>query len=100
MAVDDATGSLLDLIESDRIHADDREAVRLAILAAAFDDDGRIDPNLVRTSLPAWVRPQIIGPTYRAMCLEGVIEPDGWTTSTDSHGRNYGKPARTYRMAS
>jgi hypothetical protein len=44
------------------------------------------------------VQPQIIGPTYRALCLLREIEPDGWTTNTDTRGRNTGKPARCYRL--
>jgi hypothetical protein len=98
MAVDTHTGSLLDLIADDQIHADDRAEIERVILAVALEYDGRIDPNIVRRRLPAWVQPQLVGPTYRALCLAREIEPAGWTTSNDTRGRNSGKPARTYRL--
>lgn len=98
MAVDTFTASLLDLIADDHGHADQRQEVERVILAVALEHDGRIDPNVVRTRLPAWVQPQVVGPTYRAMALSGEIEPDGWTKSDDLRGRNSGKPARTYRL--
>jgi hypothetical protein len=98
MAVDTYTGSLLDLIADDDIHADDRAEIERVILAVALEYDGHIDPNIVRRRLPEWVLPQLIGPTYRALCLAQEIEPAGWTTSDDLRGRNSGKPARTYRL--
>ncbi len=98
MAVDTYTGSLLDLIADDQIHADDRTEIERVILAVALEYDGHIDPNTVRRRLPAWVQPQLVGPTYRALCLAREIEPAGWTTSDDLRGRNSGKPARTYRL--
>jgi hypothetical protein len=98
MAVDTHTGSLLDLIADDHIHADDRTEIERVILAVALEYDGHIDPNTVRRRLPAWVQPQLVGPTYRALCLAREIEPAGWTTSDDLRGRNSGKPARTYRL--
>ena len=98
MAVDSSTGSLLDLIADDDSHARAAEEVERVILGVAFDHDGHVDPNLVRRRLPIWVRPQIVGPTYRRLCLEGVLAPHGWTVSDDVRGRNSGKPARTYRL--
>ena len=98
MAVDTHTGSLLDLIADDHIHADDRCEIERVILAVALEYDGHIDPNIVRRRLPAWVQPQLVGPTYRALCLAREIEPAGWTTSDDLRGRNSGKLARTYRL--
>ena len=98
MAVDTYTGSLLDLIADDHIHADDRAEIERVILAVALEYDGHIDPNTVRRRLPTWVQPQLVGPTYRALCLAREIEPAGWTTSDDLRGRNSGKPARTYRL--
>jgi len=99
MACDKATGSLLDLIADDHIHAPARAEIERVILAVALEYDGRINPNVVRERLPAWVQPQLIGPTYRAMYLAGDIDADGWTVSTDTRGRNSGKPARCYRLA-
>ena len=98
MAVDTATGSLLDLIADSDDHAHHRAEIERVILAVALEHDGHIDPNTVRRRLPAWVRPQLVGPTYRALCLAREIEPAGWTTSDDNRGRNSGKPARTYRL--
>ena len=98
MAVDTATGSLLDLIADSDNHAHHRQEIERVILAVALEHDGHIDPNTVRARLPAWVQPQLVGPTYRALSLAREIEPAGWTTSTDNRGRNSGKPVRTYRL--
>jgi hypothetical protein len=98
MPVDTYTGSLLDLIADDHIHADDRNEIERVILAVALEYDGHIDPNIVRRRLPTWVQPQLVGPTYRALSLARQIEPAGWTTSDDNRGRNSGKPVRTYRL--
>ena len=98
MAVDMATGNLLDLIADSDDHAHHRTEIERIILAVALEHDGHIDPNTVRRRLPAWVQPQLVGPTYRALSLAREIEPAGWTTSDDNRGRNSGKPARTYRV--
>ena len=98
MAVDTATGSLLDLIADSDDHAHHRTEIERVILAVALEHDGHIDPNTVRRRLPAWVQPQLVGPTYRALALAREIEPAGWTTSDDNRGRNSGNPARTYRV--
>jgi len=98
MAVDTATGSLLDLIADSDDHAHHRAEVARIILSVAVEYDGHIDPNVVRRRLPSWVQPQQVGPTYRALCLAHEIEPAGWTTSDDLKGRNSGKPARCYRL--
>ena len=98
MAVDTATGSLLDLIADSDDHAHHRAEIERVILAIALEHDGHIDPNIVRRRLPAWVQPQLVGPTYRAMTLSRDIEPRGWTTNDDAKGRNSGKPLRTYRV--
>jgi hypothetical protein len=98
MAVDTATGSLLDLIADSDDHAHHRTEIERIILAVALEHDGHIDPNTVRRRLPVWVQPQLVGPTYRALALAREIEPAGWTTSDDAKGRNSGKPLRTYRL--
>ena len=100
MSVDEYTADLLDLIADCWTHTEQRAAVERAIMSVADDHDGRIDPNVVRRRVPAWVQPQVVGPTYRAMCKAGFIEPDGWVISDDLRGRNSGKPARAYRVAS
>ena len=98
MPVDATTGSLLDLIAHDPGHDSARTEIERVIWGVACEYDGRIDPNVVRARIPPWVQPQLVGPTYRAMTLAGDIEPDGWTTNTDTKGRNSGKPLRTYRL--
>ena len=98
MAVDTATGSLLDLIADSDDHAHHRHEIERVIMAVALEHDGAINPNVVRSRLPSWVQPQLVGPTYRALCLAREIEPAGWTTSDDNRGRNSGKPARIYRL--
>ena len=98
MPVDHATGSLLDLIADSDDHAHHRTEIERIILAVALEHDGHIDPNIVRRRLPAWVQPQLVGPTYRRLCLAREIKPAGWTTSDDLRGRNSGKPARTYEL--
>jgi hypothetical protein len=98
MSVDERTGDLLDLIAECWTHTAQRAEVEHVILDVARSSDGRIDPNVIRRRIPTWVQPQIVGPTYRAMCRSGVIQPDGWVISDDTRGRNSGKPARTYRL--
>lgn len=97
MSVDEMTGSLLDLIAECWTHEAQRAEVERVILAVADEHDGRVDPNVVRRRIPTWVQPQVVGPTYRAMCKAGLLQPDGWVVSDDTRGRNSGKPARAYR---
>ena len=100
MSVDERTGDLLDLIADCWTHEAQRTAVEHTILQVAADNGGAVDPNVVRRRIPTWVQPQVVGPTYRAMCKAGILQPDGWVISDDRQGRNSGKPARTYRRAS
>lgn len=97
--VDDYTRSILELIDGDPIHEDDRAAIVRAIFDAADAADGEIDPNIVRPHIPTWVQPRVVGATYNALATRGVIAWTGeWVTSDDSRGRNSGKPARLYRL--
>lgn len=92
---------MLAMIATDPIHGHDRATVEAAIRADAARH-GDIDPNRVRESLTnehgLTVYPRVIGATYSALRQSGVIAPLGWTISTDTHGGNAGKPARTYRL--
>lgn len=97
--VDAATGAVLDLVADDDVHARDRAAVVEAILADGRAHGGEVDPNRVRTEIPSWVYPRVVGATYRVLAGKGVIVPDGWVISTDTAGRNSGRPARRYRLA-
>jgi hypothetical protein len=97
--VDDATGSLLDLLAEDwrPFAEDDRDLIANAIRDAAIAHPFRmVSPNLVRAALDGRVKPQRVGPVYRALCLMGYLVPCGWETSDDRHGRNTGRPARLY----
>ena len=83
MAVDTYTGSLLDLIADSDDHAHHRAEIERVILAVALEHDGRIDPNVVRDRIPAWVQPQrppaqILGPLRRP---------------SDGRGRRHRQPA-------
>ena len=97
---------LLDLLEqvsngpeSWRIAERDRV---IAAMSVAFEADGCINPNRVRSLLtnPTTgeldVNPRVLSATYSSRRQRGVIRHVGWTTSTDAHGGNAGKPARTY----
>jgi len=44
------------------------------------------------------VYPRLLGAIYQALAKKGVLEFAGWTTSTDTRGRNAGRPARSYRL--
>lgn len=96
---------LLDLLEtvsngpeSWRIAERDRV---IAAMSVAYERDGLINPNRVRALLTNATgeldcNPRVISATYSSLRQRGVIRHIGWTTSTDVHGGNAGKPARTY----
>ena len=96
---DDETTAILRLVSGDPIHERDRAAIVAAIVAAAQEDDGHVNPNAVRARIVGNPYPRVIGATYYALRRAGVLVPHGWTTSTDTAGRNSGKPCRTYRLA-
>jgi len=102
--VDNTTASLLDLIQSDwrPFAQDDMNTIAAAIKLDAETHDGEIHPNRVRRDLAGKVKPQRVGITYRAMCLAGLIEVDGWDVNDGTgvdreNSGNSGKPQRTYR---
>jgi len=75
-----------------------REAARL--------DAGVVDPNRVRSLLAEKdgyaVESHVLSAAYARARATGrgrttLIERHGWTTNTDTRGRNGGKPLRTYR---
>jgi hypothetical protein len=100
--VDAATADLLDLIASDRLHADDSATVVAAIRATAAEHAGVVDPNRVRALLRnehgSVVTPQVIGATYQALAKAGVLVADGWVITEGSTSGNNGRPARRYRL--
>lgn len=102
--LDEPTAALLDLLDADwrPFVAADRNTVAGAIRDDARFHDGQVDPNRVRAALAALPvfsqpKPQRVGPVYRALCYLGFLEVAGWGFSDDTHGRNSGKPMRTYR---
>lgn len=97
--VDHGTGSLLDLLAVEWLPfaEDDRNLIARAIRDDAEAHDGHVSANRVRRALAGRVKPQRVGPTYRALCLQGIIRAEGWEVSDDLTGRNSGRPARTYR---
>lgn len=97
-AVPPRVEAVLALVLGDLIHQRDREAVVEAILTAADENDGEVDPNVVRPLIPEWVYPRCIGATYWSLARAGVIEPAGWTVSQDTKGSNSGRPARLWRL--
>lgn len=104
MPVDAERRAILELIAGDDTHRRDRALIVEAIVYAAAHNGGRIDPNLVRARLTnpdsgeLDVYPRVIGAVYNSLSANGVIQADGWTTSKDRKGGNYGKPARLYRL--
>lgn len=101
--VDPRTASLLALIDSDPIHERDRATVITAILVDARDNDGELDLNRLRARLTDErgnyrVYPAVVGSTVCALRWRGVLVHKGWTLSTDTHGRNSGKPIKTYTV--
>ena len=98
--VDDYTGDLLDLIQSDwtPFAEDDRNLIARAIRDDALAHDGMVSANRVRDAIAGKVKPQRVGPVYRALALFGELEVAGYeTTEPTKTGRNGGKPAMTYR---
>lgn len=94
------TTAILRLVDGDPIHERDRE-----LIVSAIVETGRahrlhlVNPNVVRSRLAGSVHPRCVGPVYGALRHAKVIEPVGWTVSTDTGGRNVGKPLRLYRLA-
>lgn len=95
------------LLLGDPMHALDRERIVVALVEDARRHDGHVDPNRVRAGLTRenadgssdlTVYPRLLGATYQALAKKGVLEFVGWTTSTDTRGRNAGRPARSYRL--
>lgn len=92
---DPHTAAVLALIAGDPLHARDREAIVDAI-RSAVRADGTVTSNDWRPLIPAWVYPRVVGATVNALTKAGVLTQVGWDVSTDTHGRNSGKPCRRY----
>ena len=95
---DPRTLAILALINGDPCHDRDREAIVDAI-RAAVRPDGTLSGNDWRPLIPSWCFPNVVGATVNAMAKAGVLIPTGdWDISTDTAGRNSGRPCRRYRF--
>lgn len=103
-SVDEDTASLLSLVANDQMtdHADREWAFfERALRFAGVADDGQINPNTLRAIVRGHVAPKRVGAFTRRALLEGLIRWDGeWVVSDDHEGRNAGRPAKQYRLAS
>lgn len=102
-SVPDDVADLLDLIAGDPLHARDRAKVIRAIVAEAAGHGGLVDPNRLRSRLAdehgvPTVYPRVVGAVVSALAQRRKLEPAGWVTSTDRHGKNAGRPARVWRL--
>lgn len=81
-----------------------RNRIRQAIAGDAREHDGEVNPNRVRARLlhPASGRldvdARILSAQYGALAAQGVLVQSGWTTNSDTAGRNGGKPLRLWRL--
>lgn len=98
--VDDATADLLDLLADDGTVSTDYEWELWVACAkgVAVDNGWHISPNELRRVIDGRIKPQRVGAfTHRALS-QGLVEYTGrYVTSTDTKGRNSGKPARELR---
>lgn len=92
------------LLRGDPLHRRDRERIVAAVVEEAREHDGFVDPNRVRARLTYGdtqelvVNPRVVGAVYQGLGKTGVLEFAGYIDSTDTSGRNAGKPARSYRL--
>lgn len=99
--VDDTTADLLSLVSRDEMtpRPDEEWQHFTRSVRAAAEPDGRVDPNCLRELLRGHVAPRRIGSyTHRAKCEGLLVETGDWVTSTDTEGRNAGRPVRVYRL--
>jgi hypothetical protein len=99
-SVDNETATLLDLV-SDEGHpsADFEYEEYVRAVRHVADADGRVDPNALREMVRGVVAPRRIGAfTHRARTSGLLVWTGEWVTSTDTQGRNAGRPIRAYRL--
>jgi hypothetical protein len=88
--------SICELVVGDPLHAEERQAVVSAI-RLAYRMFGEVNVNNVRPLIPSWVNPRVTSATYNALISRKLLVPTGeWTSSTDTKGRNTGKPQKVY----
>lgn len=89
---------LLAAVPTGLIREPESEIVERAILDYAAAHDGYIDPNHIREQLRGRVFHKVIGPTYSRLRKQGLITKDRLVISTDTIGRNAGRPIWSYRL--
>lgn len=99
---DPATAADVACVDADHRREADRGRVDDAIRRVAARDRGLVDPNAVRALLADAngaldVNPRTLSARYSGLSRAGVLRQEGWTVSTDTHGKNAGKPARVWR---
>lgn len=98
--IDDTTADLLSLVANDPHPSADFEwRAFVGVLAATASlHNGRLDQNDYREQLRGVVAPRRIGAFVNKAKAERLIaETDEWSVSTDTTGRNAGRPMRIYR---
>jgi len=78
-------------------HAGETEVI-IAAFETAQRMYGRVDPNEVRGLIPPGITPQLVGATYNVLKRQGRLRPVEQGVSTDTHGRNVGKPTTVYQL--
>ena len=97
--VDDRTADLLALVAHDQAHPRPAEEWDLYVAAVheAADDGGRVDPNRLRELVRGRIAPRRCGAFCNRARAEGLLAWAGeWVESTDTEGRNGGKPIRVW----
>lgn len=104
-AVSDDTASLLDLLADDGTLSVEAQwdlfvdmVEGTAFQGYLIHGDYIVNPNRLRDRINGRIKPQRVGAfTHRAL-RAGLVEHTGrWITSTDTKGRNAGKPCREMR---
>jgi len=102
--IDEHTQAVLALVRGNPLHDRDRERIVAAIFDEAKEHGGRVNPNRVRSRLTSPisnqldVNPRVIGAVYSALTGAGVLAFVDFCVSTDTAGKNRGKPARVYHL--
>lgn len=100
--VDDETADLLTLV-ADEGHpsADFEWALFTEAIVHSSLFDGIVSQNRIRPLIAGKIAPRRVGAFYSRACREGLIRATGdYELSTDTAGRNSGKPCRVYRRLS
>lgn len=70
-----------------------------ALCQSAHGPDDVVDPNELRERVRDHVAPRRVGAFINRALSRDLIEPTGsWVVSSDTKGRNAGRPCREYRL--